>query len=195
MLCFYIYMNMYMCIYIHIKQKFCALIPGFSRSRERKLLLKWSLKNGLFSHSLVSKKASKVCGARCELFFYSFSYPSWLMVVTSWPVFFFVLLLLIFIFWVNFVTSDALWEKLLCCVGFFLLWQGKKREKCEHGASYARHGNFCLLGSLCISVMNWNYQVTASECPRGFICYSNTLPKTNSASILTEVCLFALVYF
>lgn len=79
MLCFYIYMNMYMCIYIHIKQKFCALILGFSRSRERKLLLKWSLQNGLFSHSLVSKKASKVCGARCELFFYSFSYPSWLI--------------------------------------------------------------------------------------------------------------------
>lgn len=32
-----------------------------------------------FSHSLVSKKASKVRGARCELFFYSFSYPSWLI--------------------------------------------------------------------------------------------------------------------
>lgn len=32
-----------------------------------------------FCHSLVSKKASKVCGARCELFFYSFSYPSWLI--------------------------------------------------------------------------------------------------------------------
>lgn len=48
MLCFYIYMNMYMYIYIHIKQKFCALIPGFPRSRERKLLLKWSLQNGLF---------------------------------------------------------------------------------------------------------------------------------------------------
>lgn len=31
-----------------------------------------------FSHFLVSKKASKVCGARCELFFYYFSYPSWL---------------------------------------------------------------------------------------------------------------------
>lgn len=129
MLCFYIYMNMYMCIYIHIKQKFCALISGFSRSRERKLLLKWSLQNGLFSHSLVSEKASKVCGARCELFFYSFSYPSWLMGVTRWPRFFFVRLLLIFIFWVNFVTSDALWEKLLCCVGFFLLWQGKKKQK------------------------------------------------------------------
>lgn len=52
-----------------------------------------------------------------------------LLVVTSWPGFFFVLLLLIFIFWVNFVTSDASWEKLLCRVSFFLLWQGKKKKK------------------------------------------------------------------
>lgn len=86
--------------------------------------------------------------------------------------------------------------KIYCAVlAFFCCDRGKKIEKCEHGASYARHGNFCLLGSLCILVLNWNYQVTASECPRGFICCSNILPKTSSASTLTEVCLFALVYF
>lgn len=86
--------------------------------------------------------------------------------------------------------------KSYCAVlAFFCCDRGGKKEKCEHGASYARHGNFCLLGSLCISVLNWNYQITASDCPRGFICYSNILPKTISASMLTEVCLFALVYF
>lgn len=196
MLCFYIYMNMYMCIYIHIKQKFCALILGFSRSRERKLLLKWSLQNGLFSHSLVSKKASKVCGARCELFFYSFSYPSWLIgghKLTK---------ILLCTAFVNFYFPSEFCH-LRCSVGkatvlcwlFSVVTEEEKKEKCEHGASYARHGNFCLLGSLCISVLNWNYQITASDCPRGFICYSNILPKTISASMLTEVCLFALVYF
>lgn len=119
----------------------------------------------LFSHSLISKKVSKVCGARCELFFYSFSYPSWLMVVTSWPGYFFVLLLLIFIFQVNFVTWDALWEKLIHYVGFFSAVMGKK-GKCEHGASYARDGNFSLLGSMSVSVLDWNYRIIASECPR-----------------------------
>lgn len=80
-----------------------------------------------FSHSLVSKKASKVCGARCELFFYYFSYPSWL--TGGHKLTRILLLLLIFVFWVNFVTSDALWGKLLCCVSFFLLWQGRKKKK------------------------------------------------------------------
>lgn len=189
---------MYMCIYIHIKQKFCALIPGFSRSRERKLLLKWSLQNGHFLIPWFQRKQARFVVPDVNYFFILFLTHLGLLVVTSWPGFFFVLLLLIFIFWVNFVTSDALWEKLLCCVGFFSVVTGeekKRKEKCEHGASYARHGNFCLLGSLCISVLNWNYQITASECQRGFICYSNILPKTISASKLTEVCLFALVYF
>lgn len=47
----------------------------------------------------------------------------------------------------------------------FSVMMGKK-EKCEHGASYARDGNFSLFSSMCISVLNWNYQIIASECPR-----------------------------
>lgn len=39
---------MYMCIYIHIKQKFCTLIPGFSRFRESKLCWNGLSKMDLF---------------------------------------------------------------------------------------------------------------------------------------------------
>lgn len=133
-----------------------------------KTLLKWSQRKGPFFLFPDLKKMSKVCGVGCELFFYSFSYPSCLRVVRSWPGFFFVLLLSIFVFQVSFVTSDALWEKLMSILAFFLLWWEKKKvgAKYEHGASYARDGNFSLLGSMCISVLNWNYQIIASECPR-----------------------------
>lgn len=71
-----------------------------------------------------------------------------------------------FIFQVNFVTSDALWEKwMLAMLASFCVVMGKK-EKCEHGASYARDGNSSLLNSMCVLVLNWNYQIIASECPR-----------------------------
>lgn len=47
----------------------------------------------------------------------------------------------------------------------FSVYEGEK-EKRERGASYAGDGHFSLLGSMCISVLDWNYQITASECPR-----------------------------
>lgn len=185
-----------MCIYIYIKQKFCTLIPGFPRFRERKLCWNALSKMDFFSHSLISKKVSKGCGVRCELFFYSFSYPSWLMVVRSWPGFFFVLLLLIFIFQVNFVTSDALWEKWTFFF-FFCCCDGKK-EKCEHGAAYARHGNFFLLNMyvhLGVELELPDHCLRMSQGTRSCICCSNMLPETSLVPGLPEICLFALVYF
>lgn len=55
---------------------------------------------------------------------------------------------------------------MLCWLFFCCDGKKKKRAKYEHGASYARDGNFSLLGSMCISVLNWNYEIIASECPR-----------------------------
>jgi len=55
-----------------------------------------------------------------------------------------------------------------------------------------------MLRSVCVTVLNGNQQVLASEHPKEHgvgICYGNTRPKTSSVPTWAEICWFALVYF
>lgn len=116
----------------------------------------------LFSHSPISKK---VLWCQMWTIFLFFFLPIWahgghkqtrILLCTAFVKFYFPSK---FCHLVCFVRK----ANMLCWV--FFCCEGEK-EKCEHGASYVGDGNFSLLGSMCISVLDWNYQITASECPR-----------------------------
>lgn len=85
----YLYKYIRVYLYINIKKK---SVPNtwIFQVHGKKTWLKGSQQNGHFFFFSFP-----------ELFFYCFSYPLWHMVVKSWPGFFFVLHLLIFVFQVN----------------------------------------------------------------------------------------------